>query len=486
MLPWLSWAQDAEVRSVALAELLEEGIYLQEAKGDLDGAVAIFENLLARSEVGRGRAAEAQYRLAVCYLEKGEKLAAVEAFEKLVELYPDQKRWVEAALEYLPEEFEPELIPWSPGERTVLKWRLPTGVPIGQMIYTVEEIKREGADFWKFSGQGYISQRLHTITEVEKSTLRPYRSRFFQTLSGLFQSQYKDGEIATVDMRKGVDESVAIEGRVYDYLQSLFMVRQISLEAGRTIELSVFSPTEGKAHRVPFEVLGTEALDTEIGEFEALKIKSKYSGIDALYWISNDERRRILKIAMGGIEGDIVRFDKIKFGDYRTHRNEKYGYSIEYPDSWGLMESFVLQKNDVDRIFFLDPNTPDESYLYLRSLDTHNFEEELSPDPLVAIDQIANFILSSYRRKFPDLELLGDGFESLVIDGHPARLFIAKGDLNGESVNFMRGVMARKDMLFHFSCRKREVDFDQSVDVYRHIFSSIRFKHDDRAADKER
>ncbi len=483
--PWLSLAQDAETRRVALAELLEEGIYLQEAKGDLEGAMAVYRKLQAQSEVDRQFAAEAQYRLATCYLEKGERLAAVESFEKLVNLYADQAKWVEAALEYLPKEFEPNYIPWSPGERTVLKWRMPTGAPIGQMVYTVEEGEREGVAFWKFSGHGYISQRLHLVTEVEKISLEPLHSHFYQTLSGMFYSQFKDGEIITLDTRDDTEKKVVTEGRVYDFLQFLFMLRQISPEIGGRIELPVYSPTEKISRLVPIEVIGNEILDTKIGQLEAYKIKSKYEGIEATYWISNDEKRRLLKVQMGGLEGSIVRFEKINYGQFKVYHGENSLYSIEYPESWDIMNSFVLQKTDIDRIFFLDPKTPDESYLYSRRIDTHNFEEELSLDEDIAMDQIADSILSIYGKRISSFELLGDGIESLTIDDRPARLFLAKGEDNGEKIKFMRGVISHNDMLFHFSCRKREADFDESIDVYRQIFNSIRFRQEDIAVKGE-
>jgi len=85
-----AWAKDAPV-------LLEKGLHAEETAGDVDKAIGTYQQVIEQGEAERGQVAEARYRLGMCYLKKGEKEKAQEAFETLLKLYPDQTKLVEAA-----------------------------------------------------------------------------------------------------------------------------------------------------------------------------------------------------------------------------------------------------------------------------------------------------------------------------------------------------------------------------------------------------
>jgi len=97
--------------------MLEQGVYYEETKGDLDAAIAVYEAIVAAEEASRQYAAEAQYRLGACYLKKGEKDKATAAFNAVVSKYPDQTEMVQAA------ERELGALPARPG------W-----VPLGKVV----------------------------------------------------------------------------------------------------------------------------------------------------------------------------------------------------------------------------------------------------------------------------------------------------------------------------------------------------------------
>src|SRR5882757_3136892 len=86
-------------RAVAASpsELLEKGIYTEETKGDVDSAIAIYQQLVAEAKTGQSLAAQAQLRLGLCYLKKGRTPEANEAFAKLIKDFPDEKELVAKA-----------------------------------------------------------------------------------------------------------------------------------------------------------------------------------------------------------------------------------------------------------------------------------------------------------------------------------------------------------------------------------------------------
>src|SRR5690242_20524938 len=77
--------------TATLSDLLEKGVYSEETKGDLDAAMENYKQIVAEAKTGAGLAAQAQYRLGVCYYKKKDYAAANAAFEKLIADYPDQK-----------------------------------------------------------------------------------------------------------------------------------------------------------------------------------------------------------------------------------------------------------------------------------------------------------------------------------------------------------------------------------------------------------
>ena len=78
-----TWAQSTST-------LLQEGIFTEETVGDLDAAMKIYAEIVADAEQNRAYAAEAQYRLGMCSLKKGQKHDAAIAFRKLIKQFPEQ------------------------------------------------------------------------------------------------------------------------------------------------------------------------------------------------------------------------------------------------------------------------------------------------------------------------------------------------------------------------------------------------------------
>jgi tetratricopeptide (TPR) repeat protein len=115
-----------------VSELLQKGIYTQETLGDLDGAVKIYRQLLVAAKENRGYAAQAQYRLGVCLLAKGETGEAAKAFQAVIDNYPEQKDLVEKARERMPGGLKLLPAPWTDGEVLELNMKLAGGMTVGQ------------------------------------------------------------------------------------------------------------------------------------------------------------------------------------------------------------------------------------------------------------------------------------------------------------------------------------------------------------------
>jgi hypothetical protein len=81
----------AGVRAESPAEMLEKGIHLEETVGDLDQAMAVYEQIVKDAESSQRFAAQAAFRLGICHAKKGESEQAIAAFRKVLTDYPGER-----------------------------------------------------------------------------------------------------------------------------------------------------------------------------------------------------------------------------------------------------------------------------------------------------------------------------------------------------------------------------------------------------------
>ena len=80
------------VQAALPIETLEKGIYTEETKGDLAGAIQLYRTIVADPSADRSLAAQAQLRLGLCQLKLGNKAQAVSALERLTQEFPDKEK----------------------------------------------------------------------------------------------------------------------------------------------------------------------------------------------------------------------------------------------------------------------------------------------------------------------------------------------------------------------------------------------------------
>src|ERR1039458_814256 len=123
------------------SELLEKGIYNQDTKGDLDSAIAIYQQVVAAASSNQSLAAQAQFRLGQCYLKKNRPADATAAFENLIHDFPNEKELVAKAREFLPGKFVLGPVPWVDGERLQLNIALAADRGIDTLEYRADLVQ---------------------------------------------------------------------------------------------------------------------------------------------------------------------------------------------------------------------------------------------------------------------------------------------------------------------------------------------------------
>src|SRR5436190_1382675 len=164
--------------SASPSELLEKGIYSEETKGDLDAAIAIYQQVVSEVKAGQALAAQAQFRLAQCYAKKNKTAEANAAFEKLIHDFPNEKDLVKKAVALLPAEPALGPVSWVDGERLQMVLKLAAGLEIGVMETRADIVERDGKKVWQVGRVMGGGGRSISTVQADLETFRPLSSHW--------------------------------------------------------------------------------------------------------------------------------------------------------------------------------------------------------------------------------------------------------------------------------------------------------------------
>jgi hypothetical protein len=115
------------------ADLLQRGIYEQQTAGNLDSAIQIFRQV-ANSAADKKIAAQAQYQIVLCMLQRGDQPAAAKEVETLARNFADQPDLVARARKLLPGGAPTLPAPWGESECSQLNIKR-DGAATGETLY---------------------------------------------------------------------------------------------------------------------------------------------------------------------------------------------------------------------------------------------------------------------------------------------------------------------------------------------------------------
>ncbi|MEM9160635.1 MAG: tetratricopeptide repeat protein [Verrucomicrobiota bacterium] len=323
-----------------LEVLLEEGVFLEEGKGDFKKAYELYSKVVDADLENQAVAAEAMFRQAVCLMEMGRRPEALTVLNTLVKNYPEQSEWAERALGILPRAFKPTLIPWSDGERVHMVWKLATGNVLGFSANTVREFEWEGRRLWRNEFQALVNgQDIRSASEVDWETFEPVYGHFFQETTGAINWWYKGETIEIEYARSGSKRSIPVIEGVKDNEQVLLTMRQFPLEEGFSVTMDLFVGMSGVTTAVDATIEKFETIETPMGPMECYVVGfSQMMGNSQKWWITTDERRLLAKMEMGSIIASIYKIDTAEQGRKNLYEQEAYGYSFRLDDAFVVLQ----------------------------------------------------------------------------------------------------------------------------------------------------
>ena len=407
------------------SELLEKAIFTEETVGDLDAAIGIYKQILDDAQVNRNLAARAQYLLAKCYLKKGQDAEATEAFEKLIENYPDQKELIAEARKHMPGRMVIGPVPWKDGEVMRMKMTLPTGMEIGMFTWTVDKAKTDdGADAWHMQTNRYIAlngTQVVSFVDADPETFRPLASRFDHPLLGETNAIYTPTQVQLSGTGRGenTDNTVEFTQQNYDNEQAIYLIRRLPLEVGYKTTLPIFVTFTGKRLDIPLEVLEKQTVTVPAGEFECYKVDLVLEKVmHQTLWFSADENRYLVKLNAEGIIGELASITTTVQDQPVEYHDQRLGFSLTAPAGWYVYE-FGEDRPDATKIFLIDPDGAAMVVLNAGALELTRIDVD-KPVRAYAQDEVSK---SQQRRE--GYTVRPDSWVERSINGRSAVSFVA-------------------------------------------------------------
>jgi hypothetical protein len=311
------------------SDLLQTAIYNQDTLGDLNAAIRIYQQILHSGPGQRLYAAQAQFRLGLCLLRKGDRPGATDAFQTLIRDYPDQPQLVALARQNLPAGADLLRAPWSSTEVAEYRWTIPS-VPDGWSISRIAPAS-DGAPNLRIQMSVYAPRPFVTQVDVDRNTMRPLRGTNRSPAERIIRFEYP---AATGNPR-------------YSYGELQYLLRRMPLALGWTTTL----PLVWQQHPpIAFKaaVTGLDDVVVQAGHFKCFRVQltapdthPNVFGADwpvgpagEVLWIAVDGARPLVKIESGASKGELASLRTAEQIGTSSYRDPQVGYSFTVPAGW--------------------------------------------------------------------------------------------------------------------------------------------------------
>ncbi|MGO8925363.1 MAG: DUF3108 domain-containing protein [Limisphaerales bacterium] len=404
------------------SELLEQGIYSEETKGDVDGALKLYQQVVMEAKAGLAVAAQAQYRVGVCYYKKKNYGEANAAFEKLLKDYPDQKDLLALANKYLADAMPLMPAPWVDGEEMQLDIKFPTGYKIGTACYRVNAGEANGLKTWRLASHLWAGTEQFSRMEVQADSFKPLHCHWKINLIGTVDVTYSPG-YAEMKMA-GKDEVAKIDltGVVYDNEEVIQLMRRLPLASDYKTTVHIFTGLGG-GNIVPTqtEVAGQEKVEVPAGTFDCYKVELSLAGqMKQTLWYSTDAHHYLVKFEGKGVIGVLAAVTKRKAGEPVQYRDPAFGFSLTAPADWMFHRADSKDDKTKAKVVILDPDAIATSIVQVGSRT--NLWPEAQKSLRAWVDkEIAD---GEGTKILKDLVIRPDSWKDRTVAGKPAVSFI--------------------------------------------------------------
>lgn len=402
-----------------VAELMELGVYSEETKGDIDAALLLYQQVVADANAGQALAAQAQFRLAICYDKKRDFAAATAAFEKLIRDYPQEKDLVSLASEYLADGAALLPAPWADGEALDFDLRYPSGLLIGFARYSVSAGELAGRRTWHLGSQLVAGSHARSQLDVDAASMKPIRSTWTIQPVVAAEATYANGH-AEVLVKGSAPQTIDLAGVVYDNEEAMQLIRRLPLATGFTKTFSVLvSIAGGRIVPVQLSVAGTEKIQAPAGTFDCHKVVLSLAGTHQTFWFSTDAHRYLVKFEANGIAALLTAIKSSGPDQPVFLREPTLGYSITAPAGW-----LVRRDENPDSVKRPSLLVADDGGLTVTRVKVEP-QKNFDPATMASVRAFADHQIAEAKKLVQEFTVRPDSWKETTVDGQPALSFVA-------------------------------------------------------------
>jgi hypothetical protein len=402
---------------VSPSELLEKGIYSQETKGDLDAAIALYQQVVTEAKDASTLAAQAQYRLGVCYYKKKDFAKATATFEKFVKDYPNQTDLVKLANEYLAGAVTLLPAPWTDGEELRLDVKFATGFKIGFASYGISAGETNGQKIWRLASRVFAGAQQISTVQVDAASFKPLHSHWYHSLIGDVDAVYGRGQVELKAKGKDAPTKINFNGVVYDNEEVVQLIRRLPLDTNYSTTIHIISTLANGAN-IPLkvDVAGIEKLEVPAGTFECFKVELS---VRQTFWYSTDAHHYVVKFEANGIAAELAAINHFTLGQPVTYEVPRRGLTVSLPAGWAADSYPGDEPKDPIKTAILDPEGTATSFLFVNSIDN------LKPEEQKSLRACAETQLKDGYKTLQDLKVRPDSWKEETVAGQPALSLMA-------------------------------------------------------------
>jgi hypothetical protein len=354
LLAIISLLPAAQAATASPSELLERGIYSEETRGDVDAALKLYQQVVAEAKAGQAVAAQATYRLGICYYKKKNYREANAAFQKLLHDYPDQKDLIALANDYLAGAMPLMPAPWVDGEEQQLDIKFPSGFKLGTACYRVNAGEANGQKIWRLSSRLFAGTQQASRVEVEAESFKPLHCWWKISLIGQVEVTYLPGQAELKTAGKDEVKKVDLTGVVFDNEEAAQLLRRLPLAPDYQTTLRIFTGLGGGS-TIPLgiKVAAQEKVEVPAGTFDCYKVE--LSPVNQTFWCSTDAHHYLVKFEAGGVIAELAQVTQRKLGEPVRYQDPAFGFSLAAPADWVFFRADVPDGKDKAKVVVLDP-----------------------------------------------------------------------------------------------------------------------------------
>ncbi len=406
------------------SDLFEKAVYADETAGDLDKAIKLYGQVIAKTKKANSIAAEAQYRLGLCFEKQEKPKQAREAFQAVVDDFPQEAKFVTLAKKHLPGALELLPVPWKDGEQSHMRMKMASGMEIGTQVSSVRSAMLNGQPVWRCSNRVFATiNGVNSFSEAfcDKETFAPLQSYWVHSMLGSADAKYAADKV-TIDIA-GRDEPMVLDftDPTYDNEQGVQLFRRLPLEVGLHTELPIVATLMGNIIPLELDVKKKESITTTMGTFDCFKMELN---IGQTFWISDDANRYMVRFEAGGITADLTRVEHRQLDESLVLDDDEF--SLTLPGRW----TAYTQSNDADDgdqdVYLLDRESNAQGKLRIVAKDSLD-DEHTSPQVWVETS------LEKIRKKASDFKFRGEGVSTVTTEGREVATVIVDFNVSNKA-----------------------------------------------------